>query len=58
MLEGLVTVTFAERGGKTTMKVHARAAAVADEAVSWLRGMNEGWTQSIERLEAFVAQAV
>ena len=58
MLEGLVTVTFAERGGKTTMKVHARAAAVADEAVSWLRGMNEGWAQTIERLEAFVAQAV
>ena len=40
------------------MTVHARAAAIADEAVSWLRGMNEGWTQSIERLEAFVAQAV
>ena len=58
LLEGLTTVTFAERNGKTTMTVHARAAAIADEAVSWLRGMNEGWTQSIERLEAFVAQAV
>ena len=58
MLEGLITVTFAERDGKTTMTVHARAAAVADEARSWLDGMNEGWGQTIERLEAFVARAV
>jgi uncharacterized protein YndB with AHSA1/START domain len=58
MLEGLVTVTFAERDGKTTMTLHARAAALADEAIMWLDGMNAGWGQSIERLEAFVARAV
>jgi uncharacterized protein YndB with AHSA1/START domain len=58
MLEGLITVTFAERDGKTTMTVHARAAALADEALAWLGGMNEGWAQSIERLEAFVARTV
>ena len=58
LLEGLFTVTFAERDGKTTMTLHARAAALAEEALLWLDGMNEGWGQSIERLEAFVARAV
>jgi uncharacterized protein YndB with AHSA1/START domain len=58
VLEGLFTVTFAERDGKTTMTLHARAAALAEEALLWLDGMNEGWGQSIERLEAFVARAV
>jgi uncharacterized protein YndB with AHSA1/START domain len=58
VLEGLFTVTFAERDGKTTMTLHARAAALAEEALLWLDGMNEGWEQSIERLEAFVARAV
>lgn len=56
MLEGLTTVTFAEHDGRTTMTVHARAAALADEALAWLGGMNEGWAQSIARLEAFVAR--
>jgi uncharacterized protein YndB with AHSA1/START domain len=58
VLEGLFTVTFAERDGKTTMTLHARAAALVEEALLWLDGMNEGWGQSIERLEAFVARAV
>jgi uncharacterized protein YndB with AHSA1/START domain len=58
VLEGLFTVTLAERDGKTTMTLHARAAALAEEALLWLDGMNEGWGQSIERLEAFVARAV
>ena len=58
VLEGLITVAFAERDGKTTMTLHARAAALAEEALLWLDGMNEGWGQSIERLEALVARAV
>jgi uncharacterized protein YndB with AHSA1/START domain len=58
MLEGLVTVTFAERNGETTMTLHARAAALAGEALAWLGGMNEGWAQTIARLEAFVARSV
>lgn len=57
-LEGQFTVTFAERDGKTTMTLHARAAALVEEARLWLDGMNEGWGQSIERLEALVARAV
>ena len=30
LLEGLTTVTFAERNGKTTMTMHTRAVAVAE----------------------------
>jgi uncharacterized protein YndB with AHSA1/START domain len=58
VLEGLITVAFAERDGHTTMTLHARAAALAEETLLWLDGMNAGWGQSIERLETFVARAV
>jgi uncharacterized protein YndB with AHSA1/START domain len=57
LLEGLTTVTFAEDDGRTKMTLHARAVALAEEAVAWLGGMNEGWTQSIDRLEALVTRA-
>lgn len=57
LLEGLTTVTFAEANGKTTMTIHTRAIAVTGEAIAYIKGMNAGWTQSIERLEAFVANA-
>jgi uncharacterized protein YndB with AHSA1/START domain len=57
MLEGHVTVTLAEENGKTKMALDVRAAVFADEALAWLAGMNEGWGQSIERLEAFVARS-
>ncbi len=52
LLEGLTTVTFAERNGKTTMTMHTRAVAVAEIGVGYLQGMEAGWTQSIDRLEA------
>ena len=58
LLQGRTVVTFAEQHGKTTMILHTRAGALAQEALLWLDGMNEGWTQSIERLEAFVARVV
>lgn len=54
LLEGLTTVTFAAVGEKTEVRVHARASAVAEEAVVYLQGMEMGWTQSIDRLEAFM----
>jgi uncharacterized protein YndB with AHSA1/START domain len=56
LLEGLTTVTFAEAGGKTKMTLHTRAAAVAEIATGYLQGMEMGWTQSIDKLEAFVAR--
>lgn len=55
LLEGLTTVTFAEEAGKTKLTMHTRAIAVAEAAIAYLQGMEMGWTQTIDRLEAFVA---
>jgi uncharacterized protein YndB with AHSA1/START domain len=56
LLEGLTTVTFAEAAGKTRLTLHSRAVAVADYAVAYLQGMEAGWTQSIDRLQAFITR--
>lgn len=56
LLEGLTTVTFAEAAGKTKLTLHTRAVAVADYAVAYLQGMETGWTQSIDRLQALVTR--
>jgi uncharacterized protein YndB with AHSA1/START domain len=55
LLDGLTTVTFDERHGKTTLTVHTRAIALVPLAARMLEGMNMGWTQSIDRLEALVS---
>jgi len=55
LFEVLNTVTMAERGGKTTLTVQARVAKSTAEAAPYLEGMEAGWTQSLERLEAYVA---
>jgi uncharacterized protein YndB with AHSA1/START domain len=54
LLEGLTTVTFAEVGGKTKLTVHTRAVAVVAEAEAYLQGMEVGWTQTVDRLQAAV----
>jgi uncharacterized protein YndB with AHSA1/START domain len=55
LLEGLTTVTFADEGGKTKMTLHTKAVAVVEDAVAYLQGMEAGWTQSIDKLQAFLA---
>lgn len=57
LLEGLTTVTFTENRGKTTMSLHTRAVAVTEIAVSYLQGMQMGWTQSIDRLAVHLLQS-
>jgi len=56
IIEGLTTVIFTERGGKTTMILHTRGRAVADYAVGYLQGMEMGWSGSIDKLEALLAR--
>jgi uncharacterized protein YndB with AHSA1/START domain len=58
LLEGLTTVTFADQGGKTKLTLHTHAKAVVDYAAAYLQGMEAGWTQSIDKLEAFVTRGV
>jgi uncharacterized protein YndB with AHSA1/START domain len=57
LLEGLTTVTFAAHGGKTKLTVQTRAVGLVAHAARMLEGMEAGWTQSIDRLEAHVARA-
>ena len=56
IIEGLTTVTFVERGGKTTMTLHTRGRAVVDYAAGYLQGMEMGWTGSIDKLEILLAR--
>jgi uncharacterized protein YndB with AHSA1/START domain len=56
LLEGLTTVTFAEKGGKTTMTLHTRAVGRVPIAKQMLAGMQVGWTQTIDKLEEVVAK--
>ena len=50
------TVTFVEHGGKTTLTLQARVLKATAMAPQYLKGMEVGWTQSLERLDAYVAK--
>lgn|GEM_PF-5154634 len=56
LLEGFITATFEEHGGRTTLTVHEKAVGLAPIAVQMLAGMQTGWAESLERLEAEVAK--
>jgi uncharacterized protein YndB with AHSA1/START domain len=56
LLEGVTTVLFDEENGKTKLTVHAEAVAVVELAKAYLQGMEMGWTQSIDKLEAYIAR--
>jgi uncharacterized protein YndB with AHSA1/START domain len=46
----LVTVTFAERDGKTTVTIHTRLQTVADRDAAVKMGFDTGWASSLDRL--------
>lgn len=55
VLESLTTVTFARHSGnRTLLTVRTRATGLNPVAAQYLAGMQEGWTQSIERLAEFL----
>jgi uncharacterized protein YndB with AHSA1/START domain len=58
IIEGLTTVIFADEGGKTKLTLHTRGSAVVDYAAAYLQGMEMGWTQSIDKLEAMLTPGV
>ena len=49
-LEDVTTVTFNEEEGKTKLTLHAVIIKAADEAKEAVDGMEEGWSQSLDRL--------
>lgn len=57
LFEVLSTLIFAEQGGKTTLALQARVVKSTAEAAPYLAGMEAGWTQTLERLGAFVVKA-
>jgi len=57
MFDILNTVTFVEQDGKTKQTVRARVIKMTPQAPPYLAGMEQGWTQTLERLEAYLAKA-
>lgn len=45
-------MTFADKGGKTKVTLKTRAVGLADFAPQMLRGMEAGWSQSLDSLAA------
>lgn len=52
------TVTFAERGGSTTVTVKARASVFQADGLGALDGMRAGWSQSLQCLDDALTGAV
>jgi uncharacterized protein YndB with AHSA1/START domain len=50
LIDGVATVTFAERDGKTEMTLHTSAVGLVPSAAKMIAGMGVGWSQSIDRL--------
>lgn len=57
LLEVVNTITLQEENGKTRMTLHAKMIRAIPEVADKLGGMEQGWTESLERFEAEVARA-
>ena len=53
-IEGINTVTFEDINGKTKLTVHAALTHLSPEHKFAADGMNEGWKQSIDKLEEYI----
>lgn len=49
-LQEVIEVTFTESEGRTTVSLNAIARGPSDEAAAMLRGMDQGWAQTVDRL--------
>jgi uncharacterized protein YndB with AHSA1/START domain len=49
-LDEVITVTLADEGGRTRLKLHAAAGGAGAEAAAMLRGMDQGWSETLDRL--------
>lgn len=50
--EALTTVIFIDKNGQTEITVTTELSKITPEAAPYLTGMNEAWTQSLDRLKA------
>jgi uncharacterized protein YndB with AHSA1/START domain len=56
LFEVVTTVSFEEVGGSTKVIMHASASKIRPEGAPHIVGMEEGWKQSIARLEEYVVK--
>jgi uncharacterized protein YndB with AHSA1/START domain len=54
LIETFITAAFSERGKKTTLALQVRVVQCAREFAAARAGMAEGWSQSLERLTAYL----
>jgi uncharacterized protein YndB with AHSA1/START domain len=52
---GRVTISFTELEGVTTVRVHAKLRSVADREAAMKHGFGAGWSQTLEKLDAYLA---
>ena len=57
LLEVVNTVTLEEDNGKTRMTLNAKVLWAVPEVADKLGGMEQGWTESLERLKAEIVRA-
>jgi len=55
LLKGFTSVTFADQGSKTKLILKTRAVGLVDFAPQMLRGMEAGWSQSLDSLAAHLS---
>jgi uncharacterized protein YndB with AHSA1/START domain len=51
LLKGFTTVLFADDAGKTRLTLRTSAFGLVDFAPAMLRGMDQGWSQSLDKLD-------
>lgn len=56
ILEGLTTVHFEDVGGQTKLIVDTSAVALVPYAAVHLKGMEAGWSQSLDRLAEYISK--
>ena len=54
LIEGLTTVTFADKDGGTEMVMTTSAKALTEMAVGMLGGMEQGWSGSFDKLARYL----
>jgi uncharacterized protein YndB with AHSA1/START domain len=57
LFEVLNTITFTEQVGKTNLELHAAVSNITSEGKPYLDGMNEGWSQTLDRLDEYVSSS-
>ena len=56
LIEALNTVIFEEQDGKTVLTLHARVVVAVGMGLQYIKGMDAGWSQSFDKLEALMGK--